>query len=87
MSNNYIQARKFADWVSDNYRTYKLEARIDTHIKRKMLGLVISSNTISNKITKCYIVPELYMTSDYETVFIYLEVEGIEVIKSVNMKF
>lgn len=82
-----IQARELADWISDNHATYELKTDTITHARDGTLDLVISSRTISDRITECYVVPELHTTSDHETLVTCLEVEGMTAKKPAGVKF
>lgn len=48
---------------------------------------MIFSSIISNQVTHCYEMPELDITSDYETLLICLEAKEMEAKKSANIKF
>ena len=85
--NPSAQAREFADWISDNHETYELDAGTITHSQGGTLDLVISSNTISDRITECYVEPQLHITSDHKTLLTCLEFERVVANKSTGIKF
>lgn len=68
-------AQRFAGWVTDNNGSLQLEPGVATHAKGGTLDLVISSNTLSEQITECYVEPYFHVTSDHETIVTRLELE------------
>ena len=85
--NPSAQARILADWISDNHATYKLDSGTITLSQGRTLHLVISSNTVSDQITECYVEPQLQTTSDHETLLKCLEFEGVIAKKPTGVKF
>lgn len=63
------------EWVIDINELHQLESGIVTYAKGGILDLVISSYLVSNQITKCYVELYFYVTSDHETVEIWLELK------------
>ncbi len=61
-------ANELADWVTETGVVYELFPGTKTHNCGGTIDIVISSARISPNVTECYIEPNLYITSDHETI-------------------
>lgn len=67
------QPPKFAEWILDYNGVKQLEPRAITHTREGILDLIISSSSIAEQITKCYVKLRLYVTGDYESILTQLK--------------
>lgn len=65
------QAKRFAEWVTNNNAVYKLKLCIVIYKYGKTLNLIIFSNLVLGKITESYVESTLHITNDYKIILTY----------------
>lgn len=61
-------AEEFAEWVSEQGGVYELAPGTVTHQQGGCIDLVVTSRSITRKMTECYINYDLDITSDHEVI-------------------
>lgn len=78
-------ANELADWVMENGVVYKLFYNTKTYNCKGTIDIVILSARIFPNVTKCYIEPSLYITSNHKTIITIVEL-GLEFCKENSKK-
>ncbi len=81
------QAKGFADWIAKKDTIYEQDVRTLTNAWGGAVDFVIDRNSVSEKVTECYIEPNLNGTSDHKTILTGLEMGNQDPKKPSQPKF
>lgn len=87
MVNSTIQTKIFANWIANKNAMYELEVDIVTYARDRIPDLVIASNLVLEQETKCYMEPNLHVTSNHETILTYLKIRNPDPKKTSQRRF